>query len=87
MNTTEAKILFEGITVEDFFSRLEQHTEKAAPPVASDENFTVEEAAQFLRLSVPTIHRLKAANKIPFKKVGARVIYRKSELIEWLKAK
>lgn len=86
MITQEPKILLEGITVEDFFNRLEKHTEKSVP-ITVDQNFTVDEAAQFLRLSVPTLHRLKAAGKIPYKKVGARTVYVKTELVKWLKEK
>jgi len=88
MITREPKIILEGISVDDFFTRfLEIKTVNNREEFTGDENMTVDEAAKFLKLSAPTIHRLKAANKIPFTKVGARVIYRRSQLIAWMNQK
>ncbi len=82
----EPRIILEGISIDDFFARLQQIKDVNVLPV-NDENLTVDEAAQFLKLSTPTLHRLKAAGKIPFTKVGARVIYRRSQLISWMNDK
>lgn len=48
----------------------------------NDEILTVKEAAQFLKVSVPTIYQLKARNQIPFKKVGGNLRFLKSDLIK-----
>lgn len=86
MLTQEPRIILEGISINDFFARLQEIKTENASQV-NDENLTVDEAAQFLKLSTPTLHRLKAAGKIPFTKVGARVIYRRSQLIAWMNDK
>jgi excisionase family DNA binding protein len=44
------------------------------------------EAAQFLRLSKPTVERFVAEGKIPSYKVGKRRLFDRDELIEWVKS-
>jgi excisionase family DNA binding protein len=51
----------------------------------SDEFLTVEEAASFLRLSVPTIYGLISRNAIPSMKRSKRVYFSKTELENYLK--
>lgn len=87
METVDQKIILQGITIEDFFSRLEKQFSVKVAPSESDEVLTVHEASHFLKLSIPTLHRLKAKGKVPFKKIGARVVYQKSELTKWLSSK
>lgn len=50
-----------------------------------DEIFTVEEAAKFLKLSVPTIYGLTSKNLIPVMKRAKRCYFSKFELIDYLK--
>lgn len=46
---------------------------------------TTKEAAQFLKLSLPTLYQLKATDKnFPFHKVGEKLLFIKGELTEWL---
>ena len=47
---------------------------------------TVQEAAKFLRLSVPTIYTLISKREIPVMKRSKRCYFLKSELIDYLKA-
>jgi excisionase family DNA binding protein len=50
-----------------------------------NEVLTPKEAADFLKISLPTLYQLKARNKIPFGKVGGQLRFIKSELVEWVK--
>lgn len=45
---------------------------------------TVRDAAAFLRVSTPTIFRLRKSGKIPFFKIGARVLFSRERLCEYL---
>lgn len=58
--------------------------EKIQSQQGHEENMTVHQASKFLKLSEPTIHRLKANGKIPYVKIGSRVIYQRSELKKWM---
>ena len=48
--------------------------------------FTIQQAAQFISLSVPTIYGLVQRLKIPVNKRGKRLYFSKQELTEWIKA-
>jgi len=45
---------------------------------------TVNEVAEFLRLSVQTIRRYTMKNEIPFHKINRAVRYKKSEIEKWV---
>jgi len=68
------------------------HFDTRAPTqVCQDDLLTTFEAAQFLRLSVPTLERMRLAGNGPiFIKLGpgkrARVVYRRADLDAWLLA-
>lgn len=47
---------------------------------------TVQEAAVFLKLAVPTLYGFAQRRKIPFSKRGKRLYFSKVELTEWIKA-
>ena len=58
----------------------EQHTEQP-------EHFlTIQQAAAFLCLSVPTIYSKVSKRELPYMKQGKRLYFEKSELSEYLKA-
>jgi excisionase family DNA binding protein len=46
-----------------------------------------DETAAYTRLSVSSIRKLTARNRIPHIRIGRRVLYRRAELDEWLDAK
>lgn len=63
---------------------------KRSPGNENSENqteqlFTVKEAAQFLKLSVPTIYALVSRAEIPYMKKGKRLYFSNLQLIDWLK--
>jgi len=62
-------------------------TQKSSDPqhLAPDELLTVQQAAQFLSLSVPTIYGLIHRKAIPCMKRSKRVYFSKDELIKYLK--
>lgn len=60
---------------------------KQAPPTQPEVEalLTVQEAAKFLSLSVPTIYGLIAKSELPVMKRSKRCYFSKLELIEYLK--
>lgn len=46
---------------------------------------SVQEAAEFLRVSPRTVYGFVSQRLIPYRKVGRRVLFLESELIEWTK--
>ncbi len=47
---------------------------------------TIQEAADLIRLKVPTIKRLVAMGKIPSYKVSGKRLFDRQELIDWVKS-
>jgi excisionase family DNA binding protein len=43
----------------------------------------VPEAAEYLRIAPKTLYGLVSQRRIPFRKVGRRVLFLESELLEW----
>ena len=55
------------------------------PVIEIDEGYlTVEQAAAFLKLVKGTVYNLVHKNSIPFHKSGKRILFKKSELSEWM---
>jgi len=64
-----------------------KHSEKTIQNISSDnELLTIQDAANFLNLSVPTIYSLVSQSKIPVNKRGKRLYFSKIELITWIKS-
>jgi excisionase family DNA binding protein len=63
--------------------RLRSRLEMAAP---ADGWMTVAEAADYLRCPTSRVYSLTSARRIPCVKDGSRVLFRRSELDEWLRA-
>lgn len=63
--------------------RLLQSTQRPTPEV--DELLTIQQAAQFLKLTVPTIYGLVSRSAIPVSKKGKRLYFSKAELTAWIK--
>lgn len=53
---------------------------------AIDDNkpLTVEEAAKFLNLPKATLYQFTSARKIPFKKLGKRIVFSKNDILKWI---
>ena len=48
---------------------------------------TVEECAQLLKMSVKTIYAMVSEERIPYRKVGRRVRFVYSEIMDWTRPK
>lgn len=46
----------------------------------------IQDAAKLIRVSVPTVYAYTSSNKIPFHKSGKKVLFFRSELLDWLKS-
>ena len=51
-----------------------------------DDFMTIQEAAKFLSLAVPSVYGLVYQRKIPHIKRGKRLIFEKKQIIEWLRS-
>lgn len=51
----------------------------------ADQLLTIQEAAQFISLSVPTVYGLVSKSLIPVSKKGKRLYFSKAELTDWIK--
>lgn len=61
--------------------------EKYAQPIEqSDQLLTVQEAAEFLSLTVPTIYSKVSKGELPVMKRSKRLYFSSSELLEYIKA-
>jgi len=49
-----------------------------------DQILTIQEAAEFLRLAVPTIYGLTSRKQITFFKRGKKLYFRKPDLLQWI---
>lgn len=54
-------------------------------PQLVDEPLTIQQAGDFIKLTVPTIYSLVSRNNIPFSKKGKRLYFSKSDLSNWIK--
>jgi excisionase family DNA binding protein len=54
------------------------------PNTVSNKPLSIQEAAKFLKLSVPTIYGMVSRREIPFSKLGKRLYFSESELTEWI---
>ena len=51
-----------------------------------DRLLNVEECAQLLSICVPTLYSYTQNNKIPYSKKGKRLMFLKSEILDWVKS-
>lgn len=52
----------------------------------TDQFLTIQEAAKFINLAVPTIYAMVAKNQIPFSKKSKRLYFSKQELTDFIKS-
>ena len=53
----------------------------------SDNLLTVDDAAQFLKVSIPTIYRWKSEGKLPFSKNGNKLYFFQNDLYDFIQRK
>lgn len=54
-------------------------------PTVSEDPITIQQAADFIKLSVSTLYMLVSRSQIPYMKKGKRLYFSKKELNEWIK--
>lgn len=81
-------IIIQGITVDDFFKRLEQIIHSAIKESLPKEQpekprlLTRKELAAFLKVSLPTIHSWTKLGIIQSYRVGRKIYYKSTEIEE-----
>ena len=68
--------------LEGYFADASKAQASAPEPVAL---LTIQQAADFLHLTVPTLYGKVHAREIPFSKLGKRLYFSKTELTDWVK--
>lgn len=53
---------------------------KASAPAPADGYLTRKETAQWLNISLPTLHEWTLSGKLPAYRIGSRVLYKKTEV-------
>ena len=49
--------------------------------------YNVKEMMKYLQMSEPSLRRLVGQRKIPFYKISGKILFRKSDIEEWLEKK
>jgi len=75
---------FKKMVKEIVFEAISEY-ESRTPKITQDELLTQTQLSEFLKISVPTLIRLKKDGLIPYRKINSRVYYLKSEVLESLK--
>ncbi len=56
------------------------------PSIKEDKPFSIDEASKFLDISKGTLYQFTSARKIPFHKVGKKLLFFRHELIAWIES-
>src|SRR5690554_2759823 len=64
----------------------ESQSEIREPSGKTDDLLTIEQAAEFLHLSKPTIYSKCSRNELPYMKRGKRLYFLREQLMEYVKA-
>lgn len=54
--------------------------------IAEQQILDIDQAAEFLRLSKPTLYKKTSGSEIPYFKRGRRVLFKRSELLLWIES-
>src|SRR5690606_37667387 len=87
-------VILQGITAEDLSKLIAKEIRKVLSDAipqpeqseAKDRLMTVQEASDFLQLSVPTIYSKVSRRELPFMKRSKRLYFSEVDLLEYLKA-
>jgi excisionase family DNA binding protein len=63
-----------------------KHYKQVQPTDHPEQLLTIQEAAEFLSLTVPTMYSKVSKNELPVMKRSKRLYFSKNELLEYLKA-
>jgi excisionase family DNA binding protein len=86
------EITFENLpkAVSQLYNKLESIeqlllSKDTEPQQEADQLLTINQAAELLKLSVPTIYGLVSRSAIPVSKPGKRLYFSKKDLLSWIK--
>jgi len=90
INNVTMKNLFNEIeerlnNIENLITELKNKPNQVEQKAASEQLLTIQEAAQFLNLTVPTIYSKVSKRELPVMKRGKRLYFSSIELMEYLK--
>jgi excisionase family DNA binding protein len=71
--------------IENLITELKNKPNQVEQKAASEQLLTIQEAAQFLNLTVPTIYSKVSKRELPVMKRGKRLYFSSIELMEYLK--
>ena len=71
--------------IENLLLDLKHNTKEPIHQREAEELLTVKQAAELLKLSVPTIYGYVQRQEIPVSKRGKRLYFSKQELLDWVK--
>ena len=72
--------------IENSIRKILNNQKTETPQPETDQFLSIEQAADFLYLSVPTIYGLVSRAEIPCMKRGKRLYFSKDEIKNWIKA-
>lgn len=72
-------------TIEDLLIEIKHGTPKREGLIPKEEIYTIQEAAEFLGLTINTLYRKVSKREIPSMKRGNRLYFSNKELLEYLK--
>lgn len=84
---TDQQIFLNGLTISQFFDRLDQriktHLENvpASTQAEPEQLLSVQQVAELLQTTPQNIHAKKRAGKLPFVRFGGRILFKRSEVI------
>ena len=77
----------QAVIIDCVNSCLRNNKQENKPPTEQpDQLLTIHEAAEFLKLTVPTMYSKVAKGEIPVMKRSKRLYFSKQELTDWIKA-
>jgi len=72
-------------SIENLILDLKHQPTKVEPTDQPEQLLTIQEAAEFLNLSVATLYSKVSRNELPFMKRSKRLYFSRTELLEYLK--
>ena len=85
MNNPFAEIEARLNSIENLILDLKHHPRKVEPTNPPEQLLTVQQAAKFLNLTVPTIYSKVSKGELPVMKRSKRLYFSSTELMEYLK--
>ena len=72
-------------SIEDVLLNIKHQPKEVEPSKTPEQFLTIQEAAQLLHLTVPTLYSKVSRRELPVMKRGKRLYFSKSELIDYIK--